>query len=129
MNEFVLDTNIVSYGFKRHSFYDFYEPLLSNATCYISFMTVAEILEGAHRANWGPTLRAKMDFTLGRFIVIESSRLICENFAAIRYHRRQQPIEPADAFIAATAIAYDIPLVTHNAKDFVNIPDLRVVST
>jgi tRNA(fMet)-specific endonuclease VapC len=32
-----------------------------------------------------------------------------------------------DLMIAATAITHDLILVTHNTKDFENIPDLQMV--
>ena len=34
----------------------------------------------------------------------------------------------ADAWIAATALLYGIPLITHNPGHFVNVPVLAVVS-
>ncbi len=37
-----------------------------------------------------------------------------------------KPISVQDAWIAATALRYNLPLVTHNAKDFSNIPGLDV---
>jgi len=37
-------------------------------------------------------------------------------------------IECADAWIAATAILYDAPLVTHNREDYLGVPGLSVVS-
>ena len=37
-------------------------------------------------------------------------------------------IETNDAWIAACAIRYAVPLVTHNAKDVSNIPSLDVIS-
>ena len=37
-------------------------------------------------------------------------------------------IECADAWIAATALLYDIPLVTHNRNDYLGIPGLTVIS-
>jgi tRNA(fMet)-specific endonuclease VapC len=32
----------------------------------------------------------------------------------------------ADLSIAATALIYDLTLVTHNTADYVDIPDLRI---
>ena len=37
-------------------------------------------------------------------------------------------IESADAWIAATALLYDVPLVTHNRKDYLGVPGLKIVS-
>ena len=31
------------------------------------------------------------------------------------------------SWIAATALAFDIPLVTHNRSDFAHIPELKIV--
>jgi predicted nucleic acid-binding protein len=34
----------------------------------------------------------------------------------------------ADAWIAATALAFAVPLVTHNPDDFKNVPGLTVIT-
>jgi predicted nucleic acid-binding protein len=36
-----------------------------------------------------------------------------------------RPISVGDAWIAATALAYNAPLVTHNPDDFLNVPNLQ----
>jgi tRNA(fMet)-specific endonuclease VapC len=36
------------------------------------------------------------------------------------------PAPPADVMIAATALVHDLILVTHNARHFENIPNLRI---
>jgi hypothetical protein len=36
-------------------------------------------------------------------------------------------IETADAWIAATALLYDAPLVTHNGSDYVGVPGLKLI--
>jgi predicted nucleic acid-binding protein len=41
---------------------------------------------------------------------------------------RGKPIAPADAWIAATSLLLDIPLVTHNGAHYAGIDDLRVIS-
>ncbi len=38
-----------------------------------------------------------------------------------------KPAPAMDLLIAATALVHDLTLVTHNAKDYVNISDLRIV--
>jgi tRNA(fMet)-specific endonuclease VapC len=42
--------------------------------------------------------------------------------AARRNGRR---IETADAWIAATALLYNAPLLTHNKSDYLGVPGLR----
>jgi predicted nucleic acid-binding protein len=39
-----------------------------------------------------------------------------------------QPIDGADAWIAATALLYGIPVVTHNPGHFARVPGLMVIS-
>lgn len=42
--------------------------------------------------------------------------------------RRAQPMPVADCWIAATALAFGLELVTHNPADFRGIPGLAVVT-
>jgi L-ascorbate metabolism protein UlaG (beta-lactamase superfamily) len=37
-------------------------------------------------------------------------------------------IECADAWIAATALRHDVPLVTHNHDDYLGVPGLKLIS-
>jgi tRNA(fMet)-specific endonuclease VapC len=37
-------------------------------------------------------------------------------------------IDCADAWIAATALLYDVPLITHNRGDYLGVPGLRIIS-
>ncbi|MGA2771966.1 MAG: hypothetical protein ABSG26_14225 [Bryobacteraceae bacterium] len=43
--------------------------------------------------------------------------------AARRNGRR---IETANAWIAATALLYDVPLLTHNKTDYLGVPGLQL---
>lgn len=42
--------------------------------------------------------------------------------------RRGRPIASGDAWIAATARLYAVPLVTHNADDYAGVDRLAVLS-
>jgi predicted nucleic acid-binding protein len=42
--------------------------------------------------------------------------------------RKGRPIQPADAWIAASALHYQVPLITHNAGDFAVIAGLEVLT-
>jgi len=55
---------------------------------------------------------------------------MCDRWAqAINSARlRGRPIAPADAWIAATALLLDVPLVTHNGAHYTGIDGLRVIS-
>jgi hypothetical protein len=51
VNEILLDTDVVSYLLNRHGLRAIYEKLLIGRTPMISFMTVAEMYEGALMNN------------------------------------------------------------------------------
>ncbi len=128
MKSLLLDTNIVSYLMKNDPLARLYRPRLVDHALAISFMTVAELYEGAFRGNWGAPKRRYLDEIDGSFVVIPSDTKLCARWGEVRWMRRHQPISADDAWIAATAIEYDCPLVTHNARDFHSIPGLRIIT-
>lgn len=105
-----------------------YKPHLAGKTLAISFMTVAEMLEGALRKNWPPTKLAALQAEFRKYVVIPSSFAVCEHWAQIRAERASQTISVDDAWIAATARAHGCALVTHNPSDFANIENLAIIT-
>jgi len=66
---------------------------------------------------------------LSNYLIIPVDQSLCREWAYICAKRQSagRPISPQDAWIAATALRYDLPLVTHNIKDFLDIPNLRLI--
>ncbi len=64
------------------------------------------------------------------YVLIEADKNIADKWAAVRYEsvRTGKQISSSDAWIAATALAYSIPLITNNHKDFKNIASLKLIS-
>jgi len=74
--------------------------------------------------------REELAIFLSPYIVIESSRELCRKWAEIRDHvnRAGSHLDTADAWIATTALLYDLPLITHNRDHFAQVPNLSVIS-
>lgn len=128
MTALLLDTNIVSYLIKNHPLAEQYRPKLTGNLLAISFMTVGELYEGAFRASWGVRKHQLLAAALESYTVIPSTNEVCRRWGEIRFLRRHQPISPEDAWIAAVAVEYKCPLVTHNPQDFDGIPGLKIIS-
>jgi predicted nucleic acid-binding protein len=124
----LLDTNIVSFLMKGDSRQEAYRPHLIEKTLTISFMTVAELYEGAYSARWGSRKLTMLEAQIKRYLVIPYSPRLCLSWGQIRAARRRQPIAVDDAWIAATALTYGIPLVTHNPADFHGIQGLEILT-
>ena len=128
MGLILLDTNVVSYLMNSHSLASQYRPYLTGNTPAVCFQTVAELFQGAFRARWGKKRVAELERTIARYLVVPSSHEASQEWARVRYQRRHEPISAEDAWMAATALTYDCPLVTHNPKDFRGIRGLRVIT-
>ncbi len=128
MSTIVLDTNIVSYLMKGHSLAERYRSHLEGKTLAISFMTAAELYEGAFRASWGLRRLTRLENVLRSYLVIPYSPATCKRWAHVRTERRSQPISCEDAWIASAALVHGCPLATHNAADFAGISGLDIIT-
>lgn len=97
-----------------------YEPDLRGKILAISFYTRAEFLRYPNERRWGPARTARLKEALGNYLLIESSPPIAERWAELRNLGRQKglPSDDGDCWIAATALVYRIPLISHNRKHF-----------
>ncbi|MEM8641430.1 MAG: type II toxin-antitoxin system VapC family toxin [Cyanobacteria bacterium P01_G01_bin.54] len=125
----LLDTDIASFIFKGSQFSEPYEPLLQGHELALSFMTLAELFQWAMVRNWGDRRINQMEDYLSDYLVIPVDQQLCRTWANIRLERQKvgQTISSQDAWVAATAIRHDLPLVTHNRQDFQGITGLQLL--
>jgi predicted nucleic acid-binding protein len=92
-------------------------------------MTEAELEQWAILANWSTKRIEWLRVFLGRFAIVPSSHDLvlkwAEAMASARHSGRR--IETADGWIAATALLYGCPLLTHNRSDYAGVPSLQLV--
>jgi len=130
MTQIVVDTDVVSFLFKNHPIGLRYDPELAGRVTLISFMTVAEVERWAVQYRWGEQRWRWLYLYLRRFTVVPSSPGLCRAWAEVMVAAQAagRRIECADAWIAATALLYGVPLVTHNRNDCLGVPGLTLVS-
>jgi predicted nucleic acid-binding protein len=96
----------------------------------VSFQTVAELELWPLIRHWGTRSRRELQEHIDGLAVVEYSRDLARLWAAAMASARQggREMESADAWIAATALLYRVPLVTHNPHDFASVPGLIVIT-
>lgn len=126
----VVDTDVASFLFKKDTRAALYAPHLAGHMLTISFQTLAELELWALSAGWGARRQQQLEQYLRRYLVQDSSPTLCRRWAEVQddARRRGRPVATADAWVAATALFLDVPLVTNNGSHFSSIPGLTVIS-
>jgi tRNA(fMet)-specific endonuclease VapC len=95
----------------------------------VSLVAVAEIYESAYNfANPEAHIQTFRSF-LSNFQLLNLNLPIIEKFAEVRAHlrRRRQMISDFDILLGATALHYDLVVLTYNKKHFQRIPDIKIL--
>ncbi|MEQ8820637.1 MAG: PIN domain-containing protein [Sumerlaeia bacterium] len=131
MNHAIFDTNVLSYFLNKDTRAENYRVYLAGFEWrIISFVTLLECRFGAERRAWGPVRRAGMESLLTEFQVVYSDDSLCFQVARLLadLERAGTPIGTHDTWIAATALALQCPVVTHNARHFRAVEGLRFLT-
>jgi predicted nucleic acid-binding protein len=93
-------------------------------------MTVAELDRWVIQREWGEARRNWLRRYLEPFVILPYNRALCTKWAeaAVAAQARGYRIECADAWVAATALLYDLALVTHNRSDYRGVPGRTLIS-
>jgi tRNA(fMet)-specific endonuclease VapC len=128
----VVDTCVVSYLYSGAPLAGKCRERIGENNKAISFMTLAELYYGTLKREWSDANRDALLTHVERdYNVLPFDSRLCVQWAEVRNQTRRlgRLIRIADSWIAATALLYDAPLVTHNRKHFeVLEPELTVIS-
>lgn len=124
----LLDTNVVSEGMKRHPASEVADWIASvnPARAFISVVTLAELRSGIHRLPEGAWRRELDDWLSGDVVVGFRNRIlnidplvadVCGRLLARNYLDRGAVVM-LDVWIAAIATYHDLTVVTRNTRDF-----------
>lgn len=122
----VADTDVLSYIFRGDSRADAFKDAMLDRVVSISFMAVAELERWALLHNWGEARRRELTEFIAAFDIVLVNRALCRTWAEVTVQARRngRPILTADAWIAATSLTLNVPLVTNNRNDFLGVDNL-----
>lgn len=134
MSSVLLDTTVASLLHpkkKNSTIRAKYEPHIQGRILALSFQSVAELWSWAEENNWSVEQRDRLTVFLQKFLIIPYDAELAKVWAKLETHCKRigRRLESGDAWIAATAVRYKMPLLTHD-RDHVglNYPDLQVIS-
>jgi len=126
---FLLDTNICIYAINgRHP--NLTEQLLTvhPDEILISSITVGEMEYGAAKSHWGERTRQIMHAFLANYDTLPFTDQDAALFGAFRAQLESAgtTIGVLDVMIAAQGIANGLTVVTHNTREFIRIPGIKL---
>lgn len=128
---FLIDTNIVIFILKRGNprgakAAERFEEAGKNEIS-VSAIVAAELYHGAEKYGRPDNRKSLVTRFLAPHRSIPFDSQCVPHYARIRHHLEKQGtvIGGNDLMIAATALAHDLTLITHNCREFERVPDLK----
>jgi len=104
------------------------KPISAVQDCYISTIVLGELEYGV--ANSSEERREQNRQALLDFVsavqILPLTESVSETYGELRAALKRQPIGPNDTWIAAHALALQLPLVTNNTREFSRVPNLII---
>jgi len=103
-------------------------PTIPRINVGVSVITQAELFYGSAKSQTPLKSRQKQLDFLSIIPTVNLDSSIAFAYGDVRAYLEKlgTPIGSNDLFIAATALAYDLTLVTHNTREFSRIPSLKL---
>jgi tRNA(fMet)-specific endonuclease VapC len=125
----LLDTNIASYLVRRSIESRSYERLIRGRPKCLSVISIAELRYGSLKKSWGDRKTSELESFIEAATIVPVCQEIAPVVADVRNRREREGrrMDWCDAWIAATAIFHQLPLVTHD-RDFAEIEGLELIT-
>lgn len=129
----LLDTDAFSFLHRGGPAAEPFRSAVEHHVPLLSFVTVGELLRGALQRGWGESKRTQLQVRIDAMTVVPYDEVVVSAYAEVTAwavangHPLGQAVHSNDAWIAATAIAHGVPLVTGNRRHFVGCPRLTVL--
>jgi len=111
-----------------------YEPMVAGKLVVLSFASVAELWRGAYAMNYKEASRRRLEASIAATVVVPPTDGLTQAWARLTHDARSaghalgQKAQTHDAWVAATAIHHELPLLTGNARHFAGLPELTLVT-
>ncbi len=125
---YLIDTNIIIYSLKGNEFVNRKMEETKNIPKSISVITYGELVYGAKKSQHREKNLAISYRIAELFPIIDIDKSVMDTFGEIKItlERKGNIIEDMDIVIAATALSYNLILVTNDVNHFGRIEDLRI---
>lgn len=130
----IVDTNVFIYLVRGSSVSAAkYAPQVEGKRMVLSFATVAELWRGAATRNYNEESRKRLAADIDVAIVVPPNEELTKHWgeltasARAEGHALGQAAQSHDAWVAATAQLYDLPILTDDS-DFQGFPGLTLLS-
>jgi tRNA(fMet)-specific endonuclease VapC len=131
MDAVLLDTDVFSYLMKEgDTRAALYRPHVMDKTIALSFVTVGELYVWNIRKRWGARRLASFEQRLKAAVIVPYDLDLCKQYGKVRAEllAAGNVVSANDLWIAVCALRHSLPLITHNAKHFERIPNLKVIT-
>ena len=130
MTSYMVDTSVASLMFQKRPELAQSEPHLTGANLHICFQTVAEMRLGALNRSWSAPRAGVLEAFLLSLATVQCTDQLCHCWAQIMHESKLagRRLEAGDAWIAASALLLNVPLITHD-RDFISeaCPSISVI--
>ncbi|MCI0631875.1 MAG: PIN domain-containing protein [Phycisphaerales bacterium] len=120
MSEVLIDTDVVSALFKATRKAETYRRFIRNQSLAVCFASVAELYHWTLTRRWGMRKIEQLHSLLRSCAILSYDDDMAWAWARVQVACEAvgRPMAPTDAWIAAAAIRFDLPLLTGNLKHF-----------
>ena len=131
MTSILVDTNVFSLVFRQDTRASLYTSSIRGKRLHVAFMTVAELRQWALIRDWSARRIESLHQALRNYVVLGFDDQTAWRWAEVGAHERRagrNRQDRGDWWIAACALRHNMPILTHNPRDFVGIPQLEVIT-
>lgn len=125
----LVDTNIISYLYRKSPKAESYRAALEGRRRMVSFQSYAELMLWS--VKWSSSNHAKLErFISNHYGYLPHSEAVTTAWVRVMDSARGNgyPISAADAWIAATALSSGLLLLTADKNDFLGVDGLKLLA-